>query len=599
MITRRQFLYGSSAAALTTAAGFILKQRRSTALAQVSGQVIGTTGGPVVNARVTLFTPDLLTFREARTDSAGQYTLTGISPGTYQVGACALGQEYQEVTVSVSEPGATVNFSLGPDVHPGAWAVIGSTDPETFGGTNSGTLLPDGRIFYCHDATDPILFDPATGLTSLAPSSSSEQGCHIPTLLLDGRLLLVGGGTVDDNGNFGPNEQAVRTVRAYDPANDTWENWPELREPRWYPGLARLSDGRLLLFGGGQQPNAIRTASCEILDPRRRRTRRTGSLVKAGGFGPAMLLYTGEVLCTWDPPQLYNPATGQWRATGQFVQPSRATLEGCPLSPVPPPGELPPIGDHPDHTAIFLPDGRVVAIGIRRTALGNPGSMVEFYDPATESWSLGSSPDTIRSMPEVLQLPTGKILVAGGKQEDSHGPDPINEWCQVKRTDLYDPVTGAWQRMADMGDHREYHAITLLLPDGRVLTTAGTREPGLNPPPDSNKDIEAFSPPYLFRGVRPRIDSLSATRFRPGQTLSMNVSLTNAVTSVVLIGANAISHWMDGGVPRLLRLNFSQTGDQVTAQIPGSLLQAPAGYYILFALVDDIPSEGRMVSIGP
>ena len=55
--------------------------------------------------------------------------------------------------------------------------------------------------------------------------------------------------------------------------------------------------------------------------------------------------------------------------------------------------------------------------------------------------------------------------------------DPVNASCQLKRVDLYDPVADSWQRMADMADFREYHAITLLLPDGRVLTTAGTGQP--------------------------------------------------------------------------------------------------------------------------
>jgi hypothetical protein len=317
------------------------------------------------------------------------------------------------------------------------------------------------------------------------------------------------------------------------------------------------------------------------------------------------LLFTGEVLCTWEPPQLYNPTTGLWRATGPFVQPNRASVESCPLPETPLPGQTPPIGDHPDHTALLLPDGRVVAIGIRRSALGNPsaenrplpGSMGELYDPETESWSLVSSPDTIRSMPEVLMLPTGKILVAGGKKEAANAPDPVNAWCQLKRVDLYDPVADSWQRMADMAGSREYHAITLLLPDGRVLTTAGTGQPGLNPPPDTNKDIEAFSPPYLFRGVRPRIDSLSSTRFAHGQTFTMDVSLTNALTEIVLMGMNAISHWMDGGVPRLLRLGFTQAGGLVSAQIPDDPVTAPVGYYLLFALVDDIPSAGRIVAI--
>jgi hypothetical protein len=74
----------------------------------------------------------------------------------------------------VSTAGAVGNFTLGLDLHPGAWTVVGSTGPETFGGTNSGSLLADGRVFYCHDATDPIVFDPQDGHTTPRARSSSE-----------------------------------------------------------------------------------------------------------------------------------------------------------------------------------------------------------------------------------------------------------------------------------------------------------------------------------------------------------------------------------------------------------------------------------------
>jgi hypothetical protein len=77
----------------------------------------------------------------------------------------------------------------------------------------------------------------------------------------------------------------------------------------------------------------------------------------------------------------------------------------------------------------------------------------------------------------------------------------------------------------------------------------------------------------------------------------MDVSLTNALTEIVLMGMNAISHWMDGGVPRLLDLSFTQSGGRVSAQIPDNPVTAPVGYYLLFALVDDIPSAGRIVAI--
>jgi len=45
----------------------------------------------------------------------------------------------------------------------------------------------------------------------------------------------------------------------------------------------------------------------------------------------------------------------------------------------------------------------------------------------------------------------------------------------VRRTDLFEPATLAWRRVTDTPQFREYRAVTLLLPDARVLTTGGTR----------------------------------------------------------------------------------------------------------------------------
>ena len=67
----------------------------------------------------------------------------------------------------------------------------------------------------------------------------------------------------------------------------------------------------------------------------------------------------------------------------------------------------------------------------------------------------------------------------GGKKEDPASPNPVNEWCELKRVDLYDQRADDWRQLSDMGDFREYHAIMLLLPDGRVLVTAGTGQQGL------------------------------------------------------------------------------------------------------------------------
>ncbi|MCI0712633.1 MAG: carboxypeptidase regulatory-like domain-containing protein [Chloroflexi bacterium] len=323
MFSRRQFLRIFT---VSTLAGISSRFVQAQPTVSLSGQVLTSEGNPIASARVTGLASHNSFFQEARTDASGNYLLLVPASLTYMLGVSAPGREYQEIPLTVTDADIETDFSLGLDQHPGIWQVVGSTEPETFGGTNSGSVLPDGRIFYCHDATDPILFNPITGETSPAARSSSEQGCHMPTLLPDGHLLIIAGGTIDDAGNFSGDEEAIATVKAYDPTGNVWENWPDLNEPRWYPGFARLPDGKFLLFGGGQQPDLLRTDSCEILDPETRESRMTGSMLRAGGFGPAILLLTGEVLLTWEPPQLYNPTTGQWRATGDFVQPNRAEV---------------------------------------------------------------------------------------------------------------------------------------------------------------------------------------------------------------------------------------------------------------------------------
>ena len=61
------------------------------------------------------------------------------------------------------------------------------------------------------------------------------------------------------------------------------------------------------------------------------------------------------------------------------------------------------------------------------------------------------------------------------------------------------------------------------------------------------------------------------------------------------MGARATTHWIDAGPQRHLSLAFVQTGTTVQATVPNDPRQALPGYYLLFVMVDDIPSAGRVV----
>ncbi len=143
--------------------------------------------------------------------------------------------------------------------------VVGTTEPEIFDATDIGILLGDGTVFYCHDTVDPVRFDPLTGVTTPAGASSVEQGCMNGTLLADGGIIMMGGQSPADPGSF---QNAVPWVKTYSPGGDSWQFLPDMQHKagRWYPGMARLADGSMLVMGGGQSPDAQRTETCERFD---------------------------------------------------------------------------------------------------------------------------------------------------------------------------------------------------------------------------------------------------------------------------------------------------------------------------------------------
>lgn len=531
---------------------------------------------PVPGARMTLFKPDLAFFHEARTDAGGVFLFAGVPPGSYRLGAAARGFDYLESAVTVGTGVLVRNALLSPEMHPGAWQVIGNTLPEFFDATDIAALRPiDGTVVFCHDTSDPILFDPATGQKTLGADSGSAQGCMNTTLLADGSVLFAGGQDGADPGDF---TDAIPWVKRFRP-DDTWQQLGDMLAPagRWYPGLARLADGRLLVMGGGTAPSAARTNTCELFDPVTLSWSWTGTMGSAVEFPPAALLHTGKVLRTWGAaPELYDPLSGRWTPTGLLVYPNRLW-----------PG-------HSDHSLLVLSDGRALVVGIIGPGQAS-AAMTELYDPLSEQWSAGTSPDLRRMQCEVVYLPDGRVLVQGGESANLGAePDVLGI---VRRTDLFDPTTLAWRRVADTSQFREYHAVTLLLPDARVLTTGGTRIKFQVGP--TSADIDAYSPPYLFRGVRADVSALSDDRPVRGETLTFDVFPQTRLTSVVLMGVQSTTHWVDGGIPRRLVLPVQQAGRRASCTLPTDPDLLPLGWYMLFGMVDDIPSIARFLRVDP
>lgn len=552
---------------------------------EVSGQVADiSSGNPIAGARVTLFTPGLQLFRETRTATNGTFEFNTVALGAYRLGIAATGYEYQETTVSVTGLVAVVNFTLRTETNGGRWTIVGDTEPELLDGSGSGSLLPTGDIFFCHDSRDPIAFNPVSGLKWYPPDSLNAQGCHMVTVNTDGGLFLVGGSM---GGN--PLDPVVKIAKTYWRNANAWVRNADMNVARWYAGLVRLPDERLLVMGGElDNPSYGRTNGCEIYNPRSNSWTITGSFDLPTEIPPAVLLYTGEVLKTWRYPELYSVSNGTWRPAAPMIQP-RLGASG---------------GDHADHELVHLPDGRVMALGIAPLSTNADPRFVEFYNPTNNSWTLGPNPRALRNRPEALMLPDGRVLSFGGQYSGTNPPPiPLANAGTIpnctKVADLYDPASNTWRALAGMNRFIHYHNVTVVVPDGRVIATGGAGLTSNRSFAGDDSSIEAFEPPYLFRGVRPRIDWLSTTDLVLGSNFTLRVSLTEAVTRLVLISARATTHWVDGGPQRYLPLDFTQTGSLVEATVPSDPVRALAGYYILIAMVDDIPSVGRIVRITP
>lgn len=545
----------------------------ASALAQsISGTITDPMSTPLMDVRVTLNNSDTTFFAEERSDALGMYQFSGVPAGSYTVNASRADLAYARVSISTNGVDPIMqDLTVNTDTVMGQWNVLVNS-PEPLGGTNLSTLLPDGRIFYCHNTTDPFVFDPATNLPSLIPGAGQVLGCVGLASRTDSAIVFIGGA---DQDVYGPGTKYVKT---WNSATGNWSAMTqELDDFRWYPSTTRLPDGRILTVGGGNENNPQRTNTSELLDPFTLSTTVVDTIQIGNEQSPIVMLHDGTVLMTHRPPQVFDLATEQWELTGDFVQ-----------------GDRMPNGDHADHELVVLPEGDVVAIGYKSFTPGVYGNMVEVYDPVSTTWSLGTNATSVRSRPETVLLPNKKILVLAGQKENPGDPTPVNAWGMTKLAHYYDPYAGAWRQLANMNWFREYHATAIMVPDGRIVVAGGEGSPGNEPPLSV---IEAFTPPYLFKGIRPRLAPIADRDWMRGETLTLDFDRTEALTGVVLQSQTLVTHMMNCGNNRFVEVPFTLSGNQATIELPTDAMQLPDGFYTLVGMVDDIPSVAQIVRV--
>jgi Domain of unknown function (DUF1929)/Concanavalin A-like lectin/glucanases superfamily len=436
---------------------------------------------------------------------------------------------------------------------------------------------------------DTNFFHPATPRD--AQNKVLDLFCGGETLLADGQVLSAGGTLAyADNGKaFAGRPDTL----VFSPASQQWTVVRPMAHGRWYPSVITLGDGRVLAAAGLDEHAAgARNVTVESFFPAADFWQ---PLAMPSGFG-GLPLYA----------HLYLLADGSVFYAGGHMDdgpaaPLRLDLTRSPAT-VSPVGGISRLDARDQCASVLLPPAqhqKVMIIG------GAPGEgeaianvdVVDFTEHAP-TYQPVAALNFPRKHANATLLPDRTVLVTGGSQRNEEKAEATNH------AEIFDPEHPelGWTLLAEASVTRMYHSVALLLPDGRVITASGNPAQGNQAswkPPDPNEELkmEIYSPPYLFRGPRPTIDTVPV-EWRYGQTVSIATPDAGAIQWVSLIRPGATTHSFNTS-QRLVDLPIITRGDgAVRVQVTEEPNLAPPGWYMLFLTDHDrVPSVARWVHL--
>lgn len=147
------------------------------------------------------------------------------------------------------------------DRRTGTWSATGPMAFAHHSETNVATLVPDGRVLLvagatvrndgARDVTNAAqLYDPRTNRWRLAPAIPGPgRTDHVVTSLDDGRVLVAGGMSQDPLVPI-PTGLGLRDAYLFDARTCSWEPVPAMRVERSNAAVAMSEDGSVLVIGG-------------------------------------------------------------------------------------------------------------------------------------------------------------------------------------------------------------------------------------------------------------------------------------------------------------------------------------------------------------
>jgi galactose oxidase len=459
-----------------------------------------------------------------------------------------------------------------------------------------GVLLPTGRVLmwgrrmvagvgdlHVQDCR-PFRWDPVSEAplpASSRPGVGLNLFCAGHAFAPDGTLLVVGGHDRADG-------HGLATAFVYHPDDDRWEQVADMNDGRWYPTATCLPDGGVLVTSG-----SFLGPDGQVRNNGEPQVRRGGAWAPVDG-GPPFELYprmhvhpagsvvmVGPQATTW-----YLGTDGRWTPHGQRAATRR---------------DYAPSAQYREDRILFLGGGNDQPDPTPTAAC----EILNLEDPPPD-WRPVAAMTFARRHHNATVLPDGTVLVTGGTRGAAF--NDLSRQAPVHLAELWNPgadtTGGSWDTLAAERRDRCYHSIALLLPDGRVLSAGGGEFqldlPGgakiANDPRDTHADAQIFSPPYLFAGPRPTIDSAPA-QIAPGATFPVQVGPGVTPDRVTLIRLGSVTHALSMD-QRFCELSFTASGTALTVTAPATADRCPPGPYLLFVLsAAGVPSVAAIVTV--
>lgn len=431
----------------------------------------------------------------------------------------------------------------------------------TFGSRPNG--IQTGMLEY--DVWNSLEGTGAGSHLTLPNGTSTDIFCTAQLVLpLTGDVILNGGDIYDPRTGQSTN-RATNAATLFRAATNELEQAGNMNRPRWYASAISLADGRSYIQGGqgGRDRAEIREQD--------------GSFRLLTGFS------TQDLEDAY--PRIFLAPDG-----GVFGFSHRQMFRIDPAGD----GSRTDFGDISRvaptwHTpSVMFEPGRILVAG----GADNRAAIVDIRGDQPTITSAGSISGR-RLWSNATVLADGSVALTGGSAND-------NELRSAAyQVELFNPRTLTWTQGPSAQRARLYHSISMLLPDGSMLTGGGGA-----PGPQVNTNVEVYYPPYLFDAegapkARP-ILSGAPTVLDPSAAFALRSPDAARISRLTLVATGSVTHSFDSN-QRFMELPFYRDGeDGLRGQLPVNPYDTPPGYYMLFAFDDSgTPSMARIIRIQP